>query len=1025
MPVEFLTDDEAAAYGRYAGPPSQADLDRVFFLDDDDLKLVCKHRGDHMRAGFALQLVTVRWLGKFLEDPLEVPDGVLEFVAGKQLGMAELAEVKRYTEREHTRFDHQWEIKKERGYREFDDAEDEFAQWAAARSRATGDGPKAIFTDGLAWLRERNILLPGVTTLARLVASVRDETTRQLLEELAALPDPVQRRALDRLLDVPPGSRLSDLERWRKGPALRGSGPSLVKSLDRVAEISGVGLARLGAEARVPPRRMAELSRYGMTALASLIRRHGDACRLATLVATVRHLEGKSIDDALELLDLLMTTELLGRAQRDADKENARRHPRLARASASLAVAVEALFESDGWGGPGEEPRVSEVWQAIEAVVSRMELRAALELVTESVPAPGGPNPDDWRAALPARYTAVSGFLKMLPAMIEFGASAEGAPVLAAMRALPDVLAHRSRLPAPLIPGRLIDAGVVNGPWRRLVFGHPAHEDGAVSRHAYAFCVLEQFWRGLKRRDIWAEASTRWRNPQARLLEGAAWAAARDDVLTSLSLPGDPAALLAEHSRTLDAAYREVVGRLAVNTEVAVDDDGKIHLTGLKALEEPPSLVDLRARTTAMLPRVDLPEVLLEVMSWAPEIGEAFTAASGGRSRLEDLPVSIAACLAAHAMNVGYRPIAKKRAPALERSRLSHVFQNYVRPETLAAANAPLVARQAGLPLAQAWGGGMVAAVDGMRFVVPVPAAFARPNKKYFGSKRGMTWLNAMNDRGMGRGAKIVSGTVRDSLHMIDVIFGLDSGPLPEIVVTDTGSYSDVVFGLLELLGISYRPALADLPDQKGWRISASADYGPLNTFARGRIDTAKIRRNWEDILRVVASIYTGAVRAYEVVTMLQRDGHPTALGEAIALYGRVFKTLHILSYIDTDETYRRDIKGIRNLQEGRHALARKICHGKKGELYHRYERGLENQLGSLGLVLNCVVLWTTLYLDAAVRHLRAQGYPVLEEDMARLSPFVSSHLGVHGTYSFVLPDLAPGAIRDLRDPDAADEDDE
>jgi len=68
---------------------------------------------------------------------------------------------------------------------------------------------------------------------------------------------------------------------------------------------------------------------------------------------------------------------------------------------------------------------------------------------------------------------------------------------------------------------------------------------------------------------------------------------------------------------------------------------------------------------------------------------------------------------------------------------------------------------------------------------------------------------------------------------------------------------------------------------------------------------------------------------------------------------------------------------------------------------------------------------WTTVYLDAAVRQLRAQGYPVLEEDIARLSPFVSRHLGVHGTYSFVLPDLAPGAIRDLRDPDAADQDDE
>jgi hypothetical protein len=175
-------------------------------------------------------------------------------------------------------------------------------------------------------------------------------------------------------------------------------------------------------------------------------------------------------------------------------------------------------------------------------------------------------------------------------------------------------------------------------------------------------------------------------------------------VLTTLSLPDGPDALLAEHARALDAAYREVGGRLAANTEVAIGDDGKIHLTGLKAIEEPPSLVDLRARATAMLPRVELPEVILEVMSWAPELAEAFTAVSGGRTRLDDLPTSLAACLAAHSMNIGYRPIAKKGVPALERARLSHVFQNYVRPETLAAANAPLVARQAGLPLAQAWG---------------------------------------------------------------------------------------------------------------------------------------------------------------------------------------------------------------------------------------------------------------------------------------------------------------------------------
>jgi Domain of unknown function (DUF4158) len=104
-------------------------------------------------------------------------------------------------------------IRRARGYREFADAEAGFSGWVAARPRATRDGPKAIFADGLAWLRERKVLLPGVTTLARLVASVRDESTRQMWEELARLPDPAQRRALDRLPEVPHGARVSDLER--------------------------------------------------------------------------------------------------------------------------------------------------------------------------------------------------------------------------------------------------------------------------------------------------------------------------------------------------------------------------------------------------------------------------------------------------------------------------------------------------------------------------------------------------------------------------------------------------------------------------------------------------------------------------------------------------------------------------------------------------------------------------------------------------------------------------------------------
>jgi TnpA family transposase len=68
------------------------------------------------------------------------------------------------------------------------------------------------------------------------------------------------------------------------------------------------------------------------------------------------------------------------------------------------------------------------------------------------------------------------------------------------------------------------------------------------------------------------------------------------------------------------------------------------------------------------------------------------------------------------------------------------------------------------------------------------------------------------------------------------------------------------------------------------------------------------VRRHWKEILRLIATIHTSKLSASDLVRALQRDGHPTALGKAIAIYGRIFKTLHILSIIDS-EPYRRGIK--------------------------------------------------------------------------------------------------------------------
>ncbi|MFI6368333.1 Tn3 family transposase [Nocardia sp. NPDC050630] len=368
----------------------------------------------------------------------------------------------------------------------------------------------------------------------------------------------------------------------------------------------------------------------------------------------------------------------------------------------------------------------------------------------------------------------------------------------------------KTKLPATWLDARKVDHDLIGGAWKRLVYreGRPSE---TVDRAAYTLCLLEQFHRHLKQRNIFAPHSSRWRDPRAQLLSGSAWERTREAGMNALYLPTDPATLLGEYAAAVDTAYRQVAARLDGDGPAGVDEDGKLHLAALEAVPYPPSLTDLRRRVEAMMPEVDLPEMVLEVMLWVSGFTEAFVHASGNDARVADLGLSVAAVLCGHAMNVGFKPVTSPGVPALTRDRLHHVDQHYVRLETMSAANVALIEAQARVPLARTWGGGLLASVDGIRFVTPIRTIHSRPSPRFFGRRRGITWLNMLNDQAAGLAAKVVSGTPRDSLHIVDVLQSQRGGWVPDSVITDTGSYSDIVFGLLHLTGYQYRG--------RSWRI--------------------------------------------------------------------------------------------------------------------------------------------------------------------------------------------------------------
>jgi TnpA family transposase len=232
------------------------------------------------------------------------------------------------------------------------------------------------------------------------------------------------------------------------------------------------------------------------------------------------------------------------------------------------------------------------------------------------------------------------------------------------------------------------------------------------------------------------------------------------------------------------------------------------------------------------------------------------------------------------------------------------------------------------------------------------------------------------------------------------------------------------MFGIFHLLGYQFSPRLADIGGARFWRVDPEADYGPLAALARHRARLGLVAENWDDLLRLAGSLRLGTVQAAGLIRTLQTGDRPTRLARALEEWGRVVKSLYLLAYIG-DEGYRRRILAQLNRGEGRHQLARAVFHGKRGELRQRYREGQEDQLGALGLVVNVAVLWNTLYTDAALNRLRAEGQAVRDEDVARLSPLGSEHINMLGRYAFTLPEpVARGELRPLRSPAAlVDED--
>lgn len=193
-----------------------------------------------------MQLGTVRYLGRFLENPAEAPKQVVVWTA-REIGLAPSTDLAGYREGD-WRWAHQAEIRDTYGYQPFSTIEPELVEWLQARAWVTAESSRALFARAREFLMGRRILLPGWSTLWRLVGAARESADERGWRVLAATLTAEQRETARASASCHRRASLTELERLRMAP-VEPTIKGLIAALERLCELRVLADGLAGLEA--------------------------------------------------------------------------------------------------------------------------------------------------------------------------------------------------------------------------------------------------------------------------------------------------------------------------------------------------------------------------------------------------------------------------------------------------------------------------------------------------------------------------------------------------------------------------------------------------------------------------------------------------------------------------------------------------------------------------------------------------------------------------------------------------------
>ncbi len=969
MPVRFLSVAERTHRSQFPEDISESDLIQYFTLTLEDLKQVNRKRQPDNQLGFALQLCGLRYMGFCPDDLQQTPTEIVVFVS-HQLEIEEEV-LSTYGQRSQTKSKHFQQVQKHLGFRTPDPIDlKRLSKWLVNRA-LEHDRPSLLFQLAAEKLFKDKLVRPGVTVLERMVGTVRNRAMKETHKRLKPLLTLPVRRFLNQLLEHE--SQIHAVRfSWLRRPAISNSPKAILTAIDKIRFLRD-NQVHLWDVSMLNPNRLKFLARLAKKSSVQGLKRMPVGKRYPLLVAFAQQLLIEATDEAADLfIQCLSDTHARARNDLKAFRQ---------KEAVAINEKVRLLKQVGGvvLDPQVDDPKVrSDIFEQVTPEVLEAAITDCNRLVR--------PTQDESYDYFAARYSYIRRFTPKFLETFSFRSNRENDPLLEAIAVLEKLNTTGKRHVPESAPMAFVTA-----PWK----SHIRDEEGKIQRRYYEMCVLWELRNALRSGNLWMKGSRKYADPESYLIPKEQWPSMRAEFCKMMSLPEQGKRQLQELNQQLDAEMTKFMETLKDNPNVRLEDD-RVVLSPLEAQEQSKRQKKLKALVNQCLPKIDLTDLLIEV-DLLTGFSDHLVHMGGHQTRSRETKLYLYAAILSQACNLG--PQAMARGADLSYERLLWHNNWFLDESTLTKATTQLVNYHHQLPLAKSWGGGTLSSSDGQRFPVTVKNTQSVALPKYFGYGKGVTFYTWLSDQFSQYGTKVIPSTRRDAPYVLDGINDNETELKILEHTTDTAGFTEVVFAFFNLCGLQFSPRIRDLGKQRLYRFKTKPDKLIKSLFER-RIKPKRIVDPWDEILRVAASLQYGYVTSSLLMSKLSSFPEPNRLLQAFQEYGRLVKTIYILRYYNSLD-HRRRVKRQLNKGEAVQGLRRFLVVARQGELRQRYQEGLENQASCLTLVTNAVVIWNTVYLQAALDYIEKQGYEVTEEDRARFSPARYGHINPHGKIIF------------------------